>query len=537
MSDFSLAYRLDPTSNSNPTVNQAELIGGSRLLMLVGHELQVRDSDSGHEIYTLEDIVSRAQASSDGNHLLSIGNGGISIWDNKSLRKVLTPQGPGAIIAAHFSPDNRKIISANNDHTASIWDAETGNPLYTLIGHHSGIGEAAFSNDQRFILTVGLYDREVRIWDTDCPLALHVFHDSADPVKKIAYAHDGLKILSMACCGRLSEWSLQTGEKTYLVPQEGQIIDVAYSRDRSKLLTLSDRSICRVWHFGGKRISRLEEIPGRIRSADFSMDGRFVIALLYDDQVAVWRSSTGKRVWFFSDPGLVRTAALSPNGTFAIVGGLAENLCLWNVQTRTVIAKLAGHTSEVWDAAFSNDGVWMATSGWDNTARLWQARGGILHRVLKGHYGGVTQVSFSPDSQKVLTASLDGTARLWDVNTGKELHTFPASREAIGHAIFSPDGQAILTYDIGSDQGPRTQFASADHNPRLWDAVSGRLLYVLFGHQDWVVDACFSPGGKRVATGSRDGFVREFAVNLDDLLKSAEAKELALGLRRVESAK
>ena len=227
MSDYSLAYRFDPTSNINSIINQAELVGGSRLLTIVGRELQVRNAESGQEIYTLEDI-GHVEASNHGNYLLSTGSGGISIWDGKSRRQILSPSDGGAIMAAHFSPDDKKIIVADNNHTASVWDAETGNRLYTLMGHHSGIQEAMFSSDQRFVLTVGAFDREVRIWDTECPLALHIFHDAAGPLNHIAYSSDGLKLLCMPWDGRPNVWNIRIGRK-------GRACAATRSSDRRRL--------------------------------------------------------------------------------------------------------------------------------------------------------------------------------------------------------------------------------------------------------------------------------------------------------------
>ena len=58
-----------------------------------------------------------------------------------------------AVYAASFSPDGRRIVTASDDETARVWDAESGKPVGEPMRHEDGVIAASFSPDGRRIVT------------------------------------------------------------------------------------------------------------------------------------------------------------------------------------------------------------------------------------------------------------------------------------------------------------------------------------------------------------------------------------------------
>ena len=69
--------------------------------------------------------------------------------------------------SAAFSPDGKRIVTASEDKTARLWDAETGKPIgEPLRGHEGRVSSAAFSPDGKRIVTAS-GDKTARLWDAE----------------------------------------------------------------------------------------------------------------------------------------------------------------------------------------------------------------------------------------------------------------------------------------------------------------------------------------------------------------------------------
>jgi WD40 repeat protein len=251
---------------------------------------------------------------------------------------------------------------------------------------------------------------------------------------------------------------------------------------------------------------------------------------------------------------LVHSVAFSPDGKTVASGGIDalfglagaeayphQTIKLWDAQAGALKRTLTGHSNLVWSLAFSLDGKTLVSGSFDRTVRLWDAHTGALQHTLTGNTDAVTSVAFSPDGRTVASSGgWNGTVRLWDAQTGALKSTLSAADGKVDGVTFSPDGKTIAgwghvrkTDDVGAiwlwDSLSGQLKATLQENEGLvyllafapdrkilvsggsgdlkwWDADTGELKQALEGHdRRWLA---FSPDGRTLVSGSRDGTVK-----------------------------
>jgi WD40 repeat protein len=378
----------------------------------------------------------------------------VLLWDLKSRRirhRIRWPAREGRWVRADLLADGRTLATLGENGAVQLWDLDTwqvrrpaGEPLLT-------VASLAFAPDGRTLLTGsapagravwnnnGLYKSEtaplggtaetVRCWDATTGLeerAALPNQETMAPPSVVACSPDGGRVAAGAEDGSVWVWDkrqsrLQTrvflSEKARSYAERSEAIrrlskesnpdywkrtesvrSLAFSPDSGLLAVVGSRGSLRVWETAAWKGRFAGQENGPLEWVAFSPDSARVAAVR-GSQVLFWDARTGQRLGTLGDEGGVPLlcGAFAPAGGLLATGAKDGGICLWDVGTGSVKARLVNHRDRVASLAFTPEGRTLASASWDRTVRLWSVTAAQEVAALEAHQGRVLAVAFSPD--------------------------------------------------------------------------------------------------------------------------------------------
>lgn len=294
--------------------------------------------------------------SNDGRLIASgASNGAIALWDAATGQQVWSADlAPLPVTSVKFSPDGKLLAAVAGDTwpskrpgIAKVWDLATKEEVASA--QPTGVvWRVAFTPDSRTLALVGGHwetQAEATLLDltTHETRALPWTKDHDHILKGVAISPDG-KLLATDCYQSITVWSLAEERVVFDTRNllRDFVLSLTFSPDGKTLATC-----------GGQMRGHYETEPGELT--------------LWD--TTTWKPRNPRTQ---DDAGGLIGVAFSPDGKLIAAGGDDRAAHVWDAATLQPKTTYVGHDNMIWAVAFSPDGKTLASSSADGTIKLWK---------------------------------------------------------------------------------------------------------------------------------------------------------------------
>ncbi|HEY0075320.1 MAG TPA: WD40 repeat domain-containing protein [Abditibacteriaceae bacterium] len=285
-----------------------------------------------------------------------------------------------------FSPDGRRITTAQHNGTMLDWNVATKQPTRVVQlprYYKSSPSWQVFSPDGS-LLAACTEDCSVRLWNVSTGKFLHVFVQSRT---------------------------------------EKYVPSVTFSPDNKTIVTTSWRTPMKLWDVAsGKQKVNFANSSIKASLTAFSPDGQVLATTRSDKTIKLWSVATGKLLRILTPKRTINDVLFSPDGTLLAAGSEADGgaqpgeVMVWNTKTwQQRVLRGHGDSGPMIMLAFSSDSRTLVSTAPGlsrSSVKFWNVSTGELVREIAAD--GFS-IKFSPDNSVLATGSESGQVKLWRI--------------------------------------------------------------------------------------------------------------------------
>jgi WD40 repeat protein len=344
-------------------------------------------------------------------------------------------------------------------------------------------------------------------------------------IRAIAFSPDGK---TLAVCtgeptsaGSVSLFDVASRKPIWTHKEKVGIPAVVFSPDGKTLAIGGYDHTAKLLDIDGGKVTATIDHPKEVRGVAFSPDGKLLATACWDMAFRVWDLATKtEKLAFKGFKDRPFRITFSSDGKLLLGTAGNDGAKLWDLETGRELRTFTHGQFYVSCATFSPDGLCILTGGYDGTARVWRAETGELQLRLNGA-GGVHDLAFSPLLRSLALAGYGRNLSLFELAFEK-----PSAKEQeqIKALITKLDDDSYDVREAASQDLLKVGFlaeselrrASQESKSvevrirarRLRQEMLSKPKTSLRGHKDQIDAVAFSPDGKTLVSGSKDGTVR-----------------------------
>lgn len=374
--------------------------------------------------------------------------------------------------------------------------------LYFPTGHYMvGIESIVYSPDGQFIATCG--GNLIVIWNVKTGKEVKKIEDNAN---FIIYSPDGKYIASLDYYGVIKIWDVFIEKEIKRIETNRKLSsssEILYNSDGSCVVLKTEDSVDIFDLISDKKTIFFEfeknNKNSKILSLYYESNDRCFVCISEDDEyVNILDVQTRKKICELERSRHIfyEKMRFSPNGKYISGYTKSDNLELWSVETGEKIKRLSNNSS-LKTFTYSSNSEYIIASFYSDCIILYNTRTGEEKFKIQFPDSFIYIISCSPNNDFFAFQEDYDKISIYDLTTGHYVKGFEYFfAPGLIHLDVSPNGKNFAS---GSDYS---------HNVKIWNIETGTLVNELEGHTDTILSITYSPDGRYIASGSRDGTVR-----------------------------
>jgi WD40 repeat protein len=202
--------------------------------------------------------------------------------------------------------------------------------------------------------------------------------------------------------------------------------------------------------------------------------------------------------------GRIAAIRFIDSSTLAVADGqVAEEgtIRLVDANCGSVVESWVAHSDSIFDLAVTSDGGRLASAGGDKLVKIWDLQTRTEIARLEGHQSQVLTVRFDTTGERLLTGGADQQLKVWSVKTKDRIMTLGKHSAAINGAVWIEAGPAVLAI---TDAGGAVRYTDLKEHSGTEGSSSGTERKLESADTPLYCMAA-TAAGDRIFAGSHDG--------------------------------
>lgn len=309
-----------------------------------------------------------------------------------------------------------------------------------------------------------------------------------DPVAQVSWSPDGTTILAGGVDGRVALFNAADGSLLHgFTAHEGGLFRAAFSPMENVFATSGQDGTAKLWNpttgellhtlsFGAAWVEQLAWSPkggwlavaaGRrlrlwnpatgivhestdhrstVAALGWHADGQRVASACYAG-AEVWAVATGQHVETLPWKTSLISLAWSPDGRWLVGGTQEQSVQIWELPFKpgNELA-MSGYAAKVRELAWHYSARYLATGGGESVM-VWDCSGkgpaGSTPRILEGHLGRVNALDYQRAGHLLVSGAQDSSVLIWNAGKSKSALRQFKLPAAVTEVRWSPDGKRV----------------------------------------------------------------------------------------------